>query len=156
MFAKDPAAKVLELDGWTMLKAVLPPKERRGVVLIDPPFEQPGEFRRLLDGLSAAHARFATGMVILWFPIKDVRAVRKFMRDAAALKLPKLLAVEFFVAAPRLEGELTGTGLLVLNPPFTLEEKLARLLPFLARTLARGSGAEGRIAWLTGERITSS
>lgn len=156
LFAGDPAVRFLALDGWTALKAVLPPKERRGLVLIDPPFEQPGEYRRLLDGLAAAHRRFATGTVMLWYPIKDVRAVRAFARDAAGLAIPKLMCAELFVAAPRAEGELSGTGLMILNPPFTLEAKLARLLPWLARTLARGKGADSTLSWLTGERITTS
>lgn len=156
LFAKDPSVKVMGLDGWTMLKAVLPPKERRGLVLIDPPFEEPGEYQRLLDGLAAAHRRFATGTFLLWYPVKDMRASRKFLRDAAALGLPKLLNVELFVATPYADGALSGTGLVILNPPFTLEKTLARLVPFLTETLARGAGAEGRIEWLTGERITSS
>lgn len=156
MFARDPAAKVLELDGWTMLKAVLPPKERRGVVLIDPPFEVPGEFQRMIEGLAAVHRRFATGTVMLWYPVKDQRASRAFHRDLAALAVPKLLVAELFVATPRAEGELTGTGLLILNPPFTLEPKLKLLLPFFAILLRRGSGAGFRLEWLTGERVTSS
>lgn len=155
LFAKDPAAKVLTLDGWTVLKSLLPPKERRGVVLIDPPFEQPGEFHRLVDGLAAAHKRFATGTVLLWYPIKDQRAVRAFHRDAAALAIPKLFSVELYVQPAHIEGELSGTGLVILNPPFTLEEKLRRLLPYLTKVLARTKGGEGRVAWLTGERVTS-
>lgn len=153
LFAKDPAAKVMAIDGWAALKALLPPKERRGVVLIDPPFEEPGEFKRLLEGLSNAHRRFATGTVIIWYPVKDTRAVRAFQRDAAALGLPKLLSVELYVRPPHLEGELSGTGLLILNPPYTLEEKLARLLPYFVQTLARAKGAESRLTWLTGERV---
>lgn len=149
LFAKDPAAKVLALDGWMALKAVLPPKERRGVVLIDPPFEAPGEARRLVEGLAAAHARFATGIVILWYPVKDMRAARALRRDAAALALPKLLSAELYVRTPR-ERELSGTGLLILNPPFTLEASLAALLPYLARTLARGEGAGSSLDWLAG------
>jgi 23S rRNA (adenine2030-N6)-methyltransferase len=156
LFARDAATKTLELDGWTALKAVLPPKERRGVVLIDPPFEEPGEFQRLMDGLANAHRRFATGTVILWYPIKDVRVVRDFYRDAAALGIPKLLVAELFVRAPQTEGELAGTGLLILNPPFTLEAKLATLLPYLSSVLARSAGAESRLEWLVGERVTSS
>lgn len=155
-FAQDRQTKVLALDGWTALKALLPPKERRGLVLIDPPFEEPGEFQRLLDGLVAAHRRFATGTVILWYPIKDVRAARAFSRDAAALGIPKLLSAELFVETPRADGDLVGTGLLILNPPFTLEAKLAQLLPYLVAKLARGSGAESRLGWISGERVTSS
>ena len=156
LFAGDPAVKTLALDGWTALKALLPPKERRGVVLIDPPFEEPGEFGRLVEALAAAHRRFATGTVLLWYPVKDPRAARAFCRDAAARAIPKLLSAELFVGTPRADGELAGSGLLILNPPFTLEAALARLLPYLARTLAKGSGAESRLSWLAGERITSS
>lgn len=156
LFAKDRQTKVLALDGWTALKSLLPPKERRGLVLIDPPFEEPGEFQRLLDGLVAAHRRFATGTVILWYPIKDVRAVSAFSREAAARGIPKLLSAELFVETPHADGGLAGTGLLILNPPFTLEAKLATLLPYLTATLARGSGAAGHLAWLAGERVTSS
>jgi len=156
LFARDRAVKTLALDGWSALKALLPPRERRGVVLIDPPFEEPGEFHRMVDGLAAAHRRFATGTVILWYPIKDVRAVRAFSREAAALAIPKLLAAELFVATPYLDGELSGTGLLILNPPFTLEAKLAKLLPYLATTLKRGPGADSALVWLVGERVTTS
>ncbi|MCC7250709.1 23S rRNA (adenine(2030)-N(6))-methyltransferase RlmJ [Hyphomicrobium sp.] len=156
LFAKDRQTKVLALDGWTALKALLPPKERRGVVLIDPPFEEPGEFKRLLEGLTAAHRRFATGTVILWYPIKNERAAAAFSRDAAALGIPKLLSAELFIDTPRDEGPLVATGLLILNPPFTLGSKLAVLLPYLTALFARGKGAENRLAWLAGERVTSS
>ncbi len=155
LFSKDPAAKVLAVDGWSVLKAVLPPKERRGIVLIDPPFEKPGEFARIVEGVAAAHRRFATGTVIVWYPIKDVGAVRGFHRDLAALGIPKLLCAELSVRAPSAEGELVGTGLVILNPPFTLEAKLATLLPYLTSKLARGDGAESRLEWLAGERVTS-
>lgn len=156
LFARDRAVKVLALDGWTALRALLPPKERRGLVLIDPPFEAPGEFGRLLDALVAVRRRFATGTVMLWYPIKDEKQVGAFARDAAALAIPKLLAAELFVSAPESGGGLSGTGLLILNPPFTLEASLAILLPYFVATLARGEGAESRLAWLAGERVTTS
>src|SRR5690606_21420563 len=131
LFAKDRQTKVLALDGWMALKALLPPKERRGLVLIDPPFEDPGEFERMLGGLAVAHRRFATGTVILWYPIKNLDAVDRFKRQAAALGIPKLLAVELDIDTPRDDGPLVATGLLILNPPFTLEQKLTVLLPYL-------------------------
>lgn len=156
LFKKDPAAKVLALDGWMALKSLLPPPERRGVVLVDPPFEEEGEFHRLVEALGAAHRRFATGTVMLWYPIKDPRRVRAFHRDAAALSIPKLLVAELCVRAPLSEGALAGSGLLILNPPFTLEAALETLLPYLVRTLRQAPGAESRLEWLTGERRTSS
>jgi len=154
LFARDPAAKILSLDGWVALKAVLPPKERRGVTLIDPPFEEPGEFGRLVDALKECHRRFATGVVILWYPVKDRRQITAFRRDIAATGIAKLLVAELTVGAPVADGDLVGTGLLIANPPFTLEPKLARLLPALAEILARGKGAGSDLAWLTGERVT--
>jgi len=156
LFARDRQVKTMDIDGWTALRSLLPPKERRGVVLVDPPFEEPGEFTRMAEGLAAAHRRFATGTVILWYPIKDARAVRAFERKLTALAIPKLLSVELLVREIHKDGELAGSGLVIVNPPFTLEEKLARLLPYLSAVLARDAGAGSRLSWLTGERITSS
>lgn len=156
VFAKDRAVKVLALDGWTALKSLLPPAERRGVVLIDPPFEEAGEFDRLVEGLAAAHRRFATGTVILWYPAKDPRRIGAFHRAVTALEIPKVLAAELYVRAPLSEGTLAGTGLVILNPPYTLSAALEILLPYLVRTLGRARSAEMKLAWLTGERITTS
>ncbi len=83
LFARDPQTKVMALDGWTALKSLLPPKERRGVVLIDPPFEEAGEFERIVEGLANAARRFATGTFVIWYPIKDARAVARFHRELA-------------------------------------------------------------------------
>jgi 23S rRNA (adenine2030-N6)-methyltransferase len=156
LFARDPQVKVLALDGFTALRALLPPKERRGVVLIDPPFEEPGEFKRLVQGLADAARRFATGTVLAWYPIKDVGAVERLRRDALGLGLAKLYSAELYVRAAKDAGELAGAGLLMLNPPFTLPETLETLVPFLSQRLAQGQGACGRLQWLAGERVTSS
>jgi 23S rRNA (adenine2030-N6)-methyltransferase len=155
-FARDRQTKVLALDGWTAAKSLLPPKERRGVVLVDPPFEEAGEFHQLVRGLADIARRFATGTVLLWYPIKDVRAVGRLRRDVAALGLAKLYSVELSVRADKEASGLCAAGLLIFNPPFTLPEKLAVLVPFLAERLAQGRGAEGRLAWLSTERVTSS
>jgi 23S rRNA (adenine2030-N6)-methyltransferase len=71
LFHRDRQATVIGLDGCVALKALLPPKERRGIILVDPPFEIPGEFERLANAVSAAHRRFASGVVIVWLPIKN-------------------------------------------------------------------------------------
>lgn len=139
--ARDPRAKVLGIDGWQALRANLPPKERRGLILIDPPFEEPGEFDRTRQGLTAGVARFATGTYMIWFPIKDLAAVASFKTALAKLNLPKLLWSELRVVAPTESPGLTATGLAILNPPFTLRDQLQTLLPFLAARLARGKGA---------------
>ena len=155
-FARDGSTRVLSLDAWTALKALLPPKERRGVVLVDPPFEEPGELARMIEGLAVAHRRFATGTMLLWYPIKEPRAVEAFRRDLAKLGIPKLLAVELSIRAVTDPTLLSGTGLVVLNPPYRLDEALGVLLPFLADRLAQGPGSGYRLDWLTRERVTSS
>jgi 23S rRNA (adenine2030-N6)-methyltransferase len=150
LFARDRQAKVLNLDGWTTLKSLVPPPERRGVILVDPPFEEPGEFERMRLGLAAAVRRFATGTYILWFPIKDMAPIEALHRGLAAMELPKLLIVELLIRAPRNPDRLNGTGLVVLNPPYRLEQQLSVLLPFLAERLAQAPGSRHRLAWLSG------
>ena len=151
LFGGDPQTKVLALDGWDAIKALLPPKERRGVTLIDPPFEELGEFRRLVDGLREAHKRFSTGTVLAWYPIKDEQAVNAFHAELRALDISKLMSVVVMVRHPGHVGGLPGTGLVISNPPFTLEAKLKVLLPFLHEALAQGAGARSQLTWLKQE-----
>ena len=147
---RDRRAKILKLDGWQALKATLPPKERRGVVLIDPPFEEPGEFQRLTQGLAAAVQRFATGPFILWFPIKD-RASAAFAASLKDAGYDKMLWVELAVRTPDPEQKLAAAGLAILNPPHRLEGQLRLVLPFLAGRLAQANGARAHMTWLSGE-----
>lgn len=147
-FARDRQVTLLDLDGYTALRSTLPPPERRGLLLIDPPFEVAGEFDRLVEALAEAHRRFASGTVMIWYPIKDARAAARFLRRLRGLALPKLLAVELRLIARPLDTRLPGAGLVLLNPPYTLESELARLLPFLATRLAQGPGAGSSLEWL--------
>ena len=142
-------ARVMGLDGYVALKSLLPPKERRGVVLIDPPFEETGELQRLTRGLREGVRRFSTGTFVLWFPIKDPSSIAAFKRELAGLVLPKLLAVEFYVRAPDDVERLNGHGLAVLNPPYTLAPELVRVLPFLSSVLRQGDGARFAVDWLS-------
>ena len=152
LFARDPQTKILQLDGWIALKALLPPKERRGVVLIDPPFEKPGELERLSRALRDGTQRFSTGIYLLWYPIKDPNPIAELHRAITALGLPKLLAAELLIRAPRDITRLNGAGLVVLNPPFRLDETLEVLLPFLAARLGDDPSASCRVTWLVRER----
>lgn len=147
----DARAKILPQDGWQALAAHLPPRERRGLVLVDPPFEEAGEFHRLAEGLAAAHRRFATGIVMLWYPIKDLRAVDAFRREVGALRLPKTLRVELDFAEVRRADLLSGSGLIIVNPPFTLADEMRTILTALAPLLAQDGKGRARVSWLTGE-----
>jgi 23S rRNA (adenine2030-N6)-methyltransferase len=139
----DRRAKVLALDGWQALRALLPPKERRGIVLVDPPFEEPRELQRLRDGLVDGLRRFATGTYILWLPIKDQHQIAGFEMAIRELDLEKILWAELRVAPIAAIGPLAATALVIVNPPFGLAEELAVLLPFLSDRLASEPGSGG-------------
>ncbi|MGB9370120.1 MAG: 23S rRNA (adenine(2030)-N(6))-methyltransferase RlmJ [Xanthobacteraceae bacterium] len=147
----DKRAKAVTIDGYTALNAYVPPKERRGLVLLDPPFEQPDEFEKLARGLSAAHRKWPTGLYALWYPIKNARETQGFARRLAGLSLPHTLQAE--LSLPGREG-LRGSGLIVVNPPWRLESELAVLLPALYRALAGAPPARGQVLTrrLIGER----
>jgi len=149
-FGGDYQVKVRALDGWLALGAFVPPKERRGLVLVDPPFEEPGEFDRLVSGLIKAHRRWPTGTYMLWHPIKDRAGPRAYERMLIEAQIPKMLLAELFVRE-RTEGAFNGCGIVVVNPPFTLQADLEALLPYLASCLKQGPGAEHRLCWLREE-----
>ncbi|MFC1455835.1 23S rRNA (adenine(2030)-N(6))-methyltransferase RlmJ [Microvirga arabica] len=134
--------KVMHLDGWTALHALIPPKEKRGLILIDPPYEKPNELERLGTELLAALKKWPTGVYAGWYPIKDVGPV-----DAVARRLHREssrpgLRLELYVDDPRDASRLNGSGLFVLNPPWSLREEAEVLLPALAERLSRsGYGA---------------
>ena len=128
-------AKALAVDGWTALGAYVPPKERRGLVLVDPPFEEPDEFVRLANRLSAAYRKWPTGIYLLWYPIKDRAVSEALTRRLRALSTANVLRSELTLGKPSADGPLLGSGLIVVNPPFTLEGELQRLVPALAATL---------------------
>ncbi|MCA0012626.1 23S rRNA (adenine(2030)-N(6))-methyltransferase RlmJ [Mesorhizobium sp. B292B1B] len=150
-FAGDFQTRVIELDGWLALGAHLPPKEKRGLVLIDPPFEEEGEFGRLVDGLAKAHKRWPGGIYALWYPIKDRKAVIGFRKALKETGVPKLLDIEFEIRPASQEPSLDGSGLVVANPPFTLEGELRILLPALHKLLVLEKPAHWTLNWLAGE-----
>jgi 23S rRNA (adenine2030-N6)-methyltransferase len=149
-FAGDQQVKVRALDGWLALGAFVPPKERRGLVLIDPPFEQPGEYDRLAESFANAHRRWSTGSYLLWHPIKDVSAAKNYESALFETGIAKLLLAELFIRKPTGES-FDGCGVVAVNPPYTLHSDLEVLLPFLAQALAQGAGANHRLHWIRGE-----
>lgn len=140
-FAGDFQTRVIELDGWLALGAHLPPKEKRGLVLVDPPFEEAGEFDRLAEGLKKAWRRWPGGIYALWYPIKDRKAVEAFRRELAGAGIPKILDLSLEVRPPSAEPRFDGSGLVVVNPPYPLEAEMRTLLPVLAEVVGeRGTG----------------
>ncbi|MDX3927238.1 MAG: 23S rRNA (adenine(2030)-N(6))-methyltransferase RlmJ [Shinella sp.] len=155
LFEGDFQSRITELDGWLALGAHLPPKEKRGIVLVDPPFEEAGEFERMTDGLAKAWRRFPGGTYCLWYPLKKGALVTEFHRALKALEIPKILCAELAVRSDRDTTGLAGSGLVIVNPPFTLKAELDRLLPFLKETLAQDRFASARSFWIAGEKKPS-
>ena len=149
---RDSRAKTVTIDGWTALTAYVPPKERRGLVLVDPAFEQADEFARLADRFAAAYRKWPTGAYVLWYPVKSRHEPDDLARRLQQLGIAKLLRAELAVTAARGSDRLAASGLIVANPPWTLERELGLLLPPLAAALARDQDAGFRLDWLTGEK----
>jgi 23S rRNA (adenine2030-N6)-methyltransferase len=147
----DPRIKTLEIDGWTALSAYVPPVERRGLVLVDPPFETDDDFRQLSQGLAAAHRKWPTGSYALWYPIKGRAGPDALAKAIQRLGTPKVLRAELMVATMTDISRLNGCGMILVNPPWTLERDLSRLLPALSAILGRDGKAGHRLDWLTGE-----
>ena len=150
VMGRDRRVKMLAIDGWMAINAGVPPKERRGLVLIDPPYEERNEFQRLSDGLAEAHAKWSTGIYLVWYPIKDriePDALAKRLRGHA---IQKMLRCEITLGVPRADEGLIGSGLIAVNPPYTLAEELAVLQPSLARVFS--PEAHHRLDWLARER----
>jgi 23S rRNA (adenine2030-N6)-methyltransferase len=132
--------KVLPVDGWIALAAYVPVKERRGVVVVDPPYEQPDDFARLADGIVAAHRKWRTGTYMLWYPIKNRDGPDHLAAALRRADIDKALRVELKVAAPPEGGGLAGCGVVVINPPWKLAAEIEILLPALANILGRDAG----------------
>ncbi len=148
----DRRVKVIALDGWTALNAYVPPTEKRGLVLVDPPFEEVGEFDRLAAAAAKAWTKWSTGTYLLWYPVKDRREVAAFHDAVSAGPIRKILRIEMLVTGggdPRL---FNGSGLLVVNPPWTLKNDCDVLLPALSACLRREASAPWRCDWLSPER----
>lgn len=138
VIGNDRRCKALALDGWVALRANVPPKERRGLVLIDPPFEKTDEFDTFAEAVIGAHAKWPTGTYMCWFPVKDSAAADLFIDRLVDAGLKRLLRLELSVDRSIRTGGLSTTGLVFINPPWTLEQDARVLLPALATALAQG------------------
>lgn len=132
--------KALNLDGWQALGAMIPLKEKRGLVLIDPPYEKPGELARLAREIAAAVKKWPGGIYAGWYPIKRQREVDDALALLTGLPRP-VLRLEMRVLTEHREPRLIGSGLVIVNPPWTLEDEMKRLMPDLAQRLEQEPGA---------------
>ena len=150
---RDGRLSIVGTDGYVALSAYIPPKERRGVVLIDPPYEAPDEGERVEKALARALLKWPRGTYALWRPIKAPLEDARFLNAIAALGAPNILRLELDVGAlapsAHSPSPLSRSGLLVVNPPFGLIEEARVVMPWLTQLLRRGAGGGFVCAWLT-------
>lgn len=138
------------MDGYQALNAFLPPKEKRGLVMIDSSFDRAREFARIVAALKNAHERFATGVYAVWYPLMGAGVVRDFARSVKKTGIRKILQLEMSIA-PEGSPFIPGCGLLVINPPWKFEDEAGALLDWLWRALATGAAGGVKIGWLAPE-----
>lgn len=149
-FQFKPDVSVHAGDGYGALRALLPPPEKRALVLIDPPFEAQDEWAQIVAALKEGLRRFATGVYAIWYPLTERARVDFFFAELQALELPPALAVELVVNPTA--AKMKGCGLVVVNPPWKFADEAEATVKFLARALAQGAGARGDVIWLVGEK----
>jgi 23S rRNA (adenine2030-N6)-methyltransferase len=149
-FRRDAQVSMHARDGWEALPALVPPKEKRGIALIDPAFEATDEFARMLKALTAAYRRWPGGQYALWYPIKHRAPVEMFLGALKATGLKKILLLELTVHAVLTADRLNGCGMILVNSPWQFDATLLELLPWLQARLAQ-TGGDSRVEWLSGE-----
>jgi 23S rRNA (adenine2030-N6)-methyltransferase len=151
-FKGDSQVEVFHQNGYITLKSLLPPPERRGVILIDPPFEKREEFSFLLKGIREAYKRFPTGIYLLWFPLKEQMSVQQFYANIKAMGIPKILCVEFLKDKIENAVKLAGCGLLIINPPWKIDQILSTSLKALLTYLSGTKRGKVHIFWISKEQ----
>lgn len=147
-FFRDSQVAVHHQDAYQALKAFLPPLERRGLVLIDPPYEQPDEFKQVMHGLKNALLRWETGIYAIWYPIKDKYAREQFHRALKKCSSEKILIAELNVYPTDAMLRLNGSGMAIINPPWQLDKALEAVMPWLWSALSPNNQGGYEINWL--------
>ena len=150
-FAGDFQTRVTQLDAWDIFGTHLPPKEKRGLVLVDPPFEEKGEFSRMVQSLQKAQNRWPGGTYAYWYPIKEPGEVDVYVKALKATGIPKILRIELTIRPPSEPPRLYGTGMIVVNPPYVLEQEMRVLLPVLAELLSDQGRGKWSVDWVARE-----
>ena len=147
-FAARSGCRVLATDGWTSLRGFIPPPERRGLVLIDPPYELKSDYRQCVETLADACRRWATGVYLLWYPLVSRREADRLIDRVGAIGVRRTLQVELAVRPPDSGGGLWGSGMLILNCPWQVDEDASTALPWLAQQLSRPEAPPSSVRWL--------
>jgi 23S rRNA (adenine2030-N6)-methyltransferase len=151
-FSRERNVSVHALDGYTALRAMLPPPEKRALVLIDPPFEQRGEFADIVGSLREGLDRLPAGTFAVWYPLTERARVDDFLAELLALNPPPTFTAEIQIAGDTSEIKMKGCGLVVINPPWQIDREIIPVLPWLAERLAQAPGGGAELRWLVREK----
>lgn len=151
-FGREQRVAIHERDAYEGLTALIPPKEKRGLVLIDPPYEEErDDYAPVVELLQKAHAKWPSGVFAVWFPIKDHHAITRFYRRLRNTGIPKMLTTELNVLPPDNNLGLNGSGLVVVNPPWQFSDQAFRTLQWLKAVLSDHPQSSFKVEWLTAE-----
>ena len=143
-FQRCPSVRCCREDGFGVSQASVPPPERRGVVFIDPSYEVKTDYQTVVENLQKLHRKFAAGTYLLWYPIVRADRTQSMLRQLAASGIRRISVFELHLTADHDQPGMTGTGMLAINPPWTLMEEMRKTLPFLCETLAPGGHWDAR------------
>ncbi|MBN7285001.1 23S rRNA (adenine(2030)-N(6))-methyltransferase RlmJ [Vibrio cholerae] len=149
-FHRDRQVSIYKEDGFARLKASLPPQERRGLVLIDPPYELAKEYGDVVRAIAHSYKRWATGIYAIWYPVVNRCDIDDMLQGLQGLEIRKILQIELGVAPDTNERGMTASGMIVINPPWTLESQMQTILPFLKQTIAPATG-HYKVEWVVPE-----
>jgi len=149
-FHRDRQVSIYKEDGFSRLKASLPPKERRGLVLIDPPYELAHEYRDVVQAIYHSYKRWATGIYAIWYPVVNRCDIEDMIEGLQGLGIRKILQIELGVAPDTNEHGMTASGMIVINPPWKLESQMNEILPFLKEAIAPATG-HYKVEWIVPE-----
>ncbi|ELQ6141889.1 23S rRNA (adenine(2030)-N(6))-methyltransferase RlmJ [Cronobacter sakazakii] len=150
-FQKDERARVERADGYQQLKSKLPPASRRGLILIDPPYEIKTDYQAVVQGISEGYKRFATGVYALWYPVVLRNHIKRMMNDLEATGIRRILQIELAVRPDSDQRGMTASGMIVINPPWKLEQQMATLLPWLHKALVPAGTGHTTLKWVVPE-----
>ncbi|MBI0155301.1 23S rRNA (adenine(2030)-N(6))-methyltransferase RlmJ [Gilliamella sp. W8128] len=134
-FSKDKRARVLREDGFSQLKSKLPPESRRGIILIDPSYEIKDDYQKIPKALLEAYKRFATGIYLIWYPVVSRTQTQKMIDEIVNLGIKKISQFEFAIKPDNNQKGMTASGMIVINPPWKLQQQMQTIMPWLKSTL---------------------
>lgn len=150
-FQKDERARVLKADGYQQLKSQLPPPSRRAFILMDPPYELKSDYQAVVSGIQEGYRRFATGTYALWYPVVLRQQIKRLLKELEATGIRRILQIELAMRPDSDQRGMTASGMIVINPPWKLEQQMSSILPWLHQTLVPSGHGHQFVKWIVPE-----